>query len=103
MQGVTPALRTFNTVIIACNVCNQPLKALSVYEEMGKEGLEANSTTCNALISAYGKLGQLEEALSVYKDMVSRSLERSIITLSLIHIRRCRRITRFKTRALHDR
>lgn len=96
MQGVIPALRTFNTVIIACNVCNQPLKALSVYEEMGKEGLEANSTTCNALISAYGKLGQLEEALSVYKDMVSRSLERSIITYSSL-IDACEKAGRWET------
>ncbi len=49
-------LRTYNTLIIACNMCNQPREALSVYEMIG-EGFSANSTTYNALISAYGKLG----------------------------------------------
>jgi hypothetical protein len=29
VQGVTPALRTFNTLIIACNMCNQPREALA--------------------------------------------------------------------------
>lgn len=28
-QGVTPALRTFNTLIIACNMCNKPREALA--------------------------------------------------------------------------
>ncbi len=50
-------LRTYNTLIIACNMCNQPREALSVYNEMMNEGFSANSTTYNALISAYGKLG----------------------------------------------
>jgi hypothetical protein len=29
LQGVSPALRTFNTLVIACNVCNQPREALA--------------------------------------------------------------------------
>jgi len=30
MQGVEPEARTFNTIIIACNLCGQPLQALEV-------------------------------------------------------------------------
>ena len=29
-QGVEPEARTFNTIIIACNLCGQPLQALEV-------------------------------------------------------------------------
>ena len=54
-------LRTYNTLIIACNMCNQPREALAVYYKMLSDGFTANSTTYNALISAYGKIGQLEK------------------------------------------
>ena len=64
-QGVAPALRTYNTLIIACNMCNQPREALAVHQELLAEGCAPNSTTYNALISAYGKLGQLERVLEV--------------------------------------
>lgn len=30
MQGLKPEVRTFNTVIIAANMCNQPAEALKV-------------------------------------------------------------------------
>lgn len=30
MQGLRPEIRTYNTAIIACNMCNQPLEALKV-------------------------------------------------------------------------
>lgn len=30
MQGLKPEVRTFNTVIIAANMCNQPTEALKV-------------------------------------------------------------------------
>ena len=54
-------LRTYNTLVIACNMCNQPREALAVYGEMSSEGFTPNSTTYNALISAHGKLGQLDK------------------------------------------
>jgi len=62
---VAPALRTYNTLIIACNMCNQPREALSVYQELLTENFTPNSTTYNALISAYGKLGHLDKVLEV--------------------------------------
>lgn len=62
---MSPALRTYNTLIIACNTCNQPREALSIYQELLAESFTPNSTTCNALISAYGKLGQLDKVLEV--------------------------------------
>ena len=30
LQGAEPEARTFNTIIIACNLCGQPLQALEV-------------------------------------------------------------------------
>lgn len=62
---MVPALRTYNTLIIACNMCNQPREALTVYQELLAENFMPNSTTYNALISAYGKLGQLDKVLEV--------------------------------------
>lgn len=54
-------LRTYNTLIIACNMCNQPREAMAVYKRMLDEGYTPNATTYNALISAYGKAGQLDK------------------------------------------
>jgi pentatricopeptide repeat protein len=45
LQGVQPVLRTFNTLIIACNMCNQPREAVAVYRRMLEEGYSPNSTT----------------------------------------------------------
>ena len=61
-QGVEPVLRTYNTLIIACNMCGQPREAMAVYKRMLDEGYSPNATTYNALISAYGKAGQLDKA-----------------------------------------
>ena len=61
MQGVEPVLRTYNTLIIACNMCNQPREAMAVYKRMLDEGYTPNATTYNALISAHGKAGQLDK------------------------------------------
>lgn len=63
MQGVEPVLRTYNTLIIACNMCGQPREAMAVYKRMLDEGYSPNATTYNALISAYGKAGQLDKVL----------------------------------------
>ena len=82
LQGIHPVLRTFNTLIIACNMCSQPREALSVYQEMIAKGFTANSTTSNALISAFGKLGMLDKVLEVYQEMVCKGLDRSVITYS---------------------
>ncbi len=54
-------LRTYNTLIIACNMCGQPREAMAVYKRMLDEGYSPNATTYNALISAYGKAGQLDK------------------------------------------
>ena len=60
-QGVEPVLRTYNTLIIACNMCNQPREAMAVHKRMLDEGYTPNATTYNALISAHGKAGQLDK------------------------------------------
>ncbi len=64
-QGVEPVLRTYNTLIIACNMCNQPREAMTVHRRMLNEGYTPNATTYNALISAYGKAGQLDKVMEV--------------------------------------
>jgi pentatricopeptide repeat domain-containing protein 1 len=61
VQGVEPTLRTFNTLMIACNTCNEPDEALRVFETMVAPRFLPNETTFNALISVYGKLGQLNK------------------------------------------
>lgn len=58
-------LRTYNTLIIACNMCNQPREAMAVHRRMLDEGYTPNATTYNALISAYGKAGQLDKVMEV--------------------------------------
>jgi pentatricopeptide repeat protein len=63
VQGVEPVLRTYNTLIIACNMCGQPREAMAVYKRMLDEGYTPNATTYNALISAYGKAGQLDKVV----------------------------------------
>lgn len=60
-QGVRPALRTLNTLMIACNTCNEPEEALRVYETLVLPHFSPNETTFNALISVYGKLGNLHK------------------------------------------
>ena len=65
LQGVEPVLRTYNTLIIACNMCNQPREAMAVHRRMLNEGYTPNATTYNALISAYGKAGQLDKVMEV--------------------------------------
>ncbi len=56
-----------STLIIACNMCNQPREAMAVYRRMLEEGYSPNSTTYNALISAYGKAGQLDKVMEVFQ------------------------------------
>lgn len=56
-----PVLRTYNTLIIACNMCGQPREAMAVHRRMLDAGYNPNATTYNALISAYGKNGQLDK------------------------------------------
>ncbi len=65
LQGMEPVLRTYNTLIIACNMCNQPREAMAVYKRMLDEGYTPNATTYNALISAHGKAGQLDQVMEV--------------------------------------
>ena len=82
VQGVEAVLRTYNTLIISCNMCNQPREALAVYNRLLSEGFCPNATTYNALISAYGKAGQLDKVMEVFQEMVWKGCERSVITYS---------------------
>ena len=50
MQGIEPEVRTFNTVIIACNMSGQAAEALKVYERMLNVGAQPTATTYTALI-----------------------------------------------------
>ena len=43
-------MRTFNTVIIACNMSGQAAEALKVYERMLNVGAQPTATTYTALI-----------------------------------------------------
>ncbi len=49
-QGIEPEVRTFNTVIIACNMSGQAAEALKVYERMLNVGAQPTATTYTALI-----------------------------------------------------
>ena len=75
MQGVEPVLRTYNTLIIACNMCNQPREAMAVYKRMLDEGYTPNATTYNALISAHGKAGQLDKVICSFPIKHSRIMQ----------------------------
>ena len=52
-------MRTYNTIINACNRSGQPEAALQVYERMLADGMQPSATTYTALISAYGKAGKV--------------------------------------------
>lgn len=96
VQGVEPVLRTYNTCLIACNMCNQPREALAVYHRLLTDGFAPNSTTMNALISAYGKTAQLDKALDVYREMLRQNMERSVITYSSL-ISACEKAGQWET------
>lgn len=53
LQGVEPEARTFNTIIIACNLCGQPLQALEV------SGSHAATTNLEAPLPQDSQLGAL--------------------------------------------
>ena len=59
-QGIEPEVRTFNTVIIACNMSGQAAEALKVYERMLNAGAQPTATTYTALI----RCGVLQTNLS---------------------------------------
>ena len=59
MQGIKPEVRTYNTIINACNRSGQPEAAMQVYERMVADGMQPSATTYTALISAYGKAGKV--------------------------------------------
>ena len=54
-QGIDPEARTFNTVIIACNMSSQACEALRVYERMLAAGAQPTATTFTALIRCGGR------------------------------------------------
>ena len=59
VQGTKPEVRTYNTIINACNRSQQPEHALKVYDRMISDGTQPTATTYTALISAYGKTGKV--------------------------------------------
>jgi pentatricopeptide repeat domain-containing protein 1 len=63
-QGTKPEVRTYNTIISACNRSGQPESALAVYERMLADGAQPTATTYTALISAYGKTGKVSSSCS---------------------------------------
>ena len=62
-QGIKPEVRTYNTIINACNRSGQPEAAMQVYERMVADGMQPSATTYTALISAYGKAGKVQSTL----------------------------------------
>ena len=76
-------LRTYNTLIIACNMCGQPREAMAVYRRMLDAGYSPNATTYNALISAYGKNGQLDKAGTPAQTPVPQRQSLSSLNLHL--------------------
>jgi pentatricopeptide repeat protein len=66
VQGIQPEVRTYNTIITACNKSNKPEQGLKIYERMVAAGVKASATTYTALISAYGKQGMVEKAMDIF-------------------------------------
>jgi pentatricopeptide repeat protein len=75
-------VRTYNTIITACNKSSRPEEGLAIYERMVRAGVKPTATTYTALISAYGKQGKVEQAMGIFADMVARGCERNVITYS---------------------
>ena len=91
-----PVLRTYNTLMIACNICSQPREALRLYEAMRRdEGFSPNATTFNALITAHGKAGQLDRAMEAFREMRNKSCPRSVVTYSTL-ISACERVGQWR-------
>ena len=59
-------MRTYNTIITACNKSGQPDEGLQVYDRMVAAGVAPSATTYTALISAYGKQGRVDKAMEVF-------------------------------------
>ena len=86
-------MRTYNTLIIACNMCNQPREAMAVHRRMLHEGYTPNATTYNSLISAYGKAGQLDKVMEVTHAMLLCQATESVqnhdmlVVVEFLHMR----------------
>jgi pentatricopeptide repeat domain-containing protein 1 len=50
LQGIQAEVRTYNTVISACNKSGQPEHALQIYQRMLAAGVKPSATTYTALI-----------------------------------------------------
>lgn len=63
-------MRTYNTIITACNKSGKPEQGLKIYERMVAAGVKASATTYTALISAYGKQGMVEKAMEIFAGQI---------------------------------
>jgi pentatricopeptide repeat protein len=70
LQGIQPEVRTYNTIITACNKSGKPEEGLRIYERMVAAGVKASATTYTALISAYGKQGKVEKAMEIFAGVL---------------------------------
>mmetsp|Transcript_9987 Transcript_9987/g.31458 ORF Transcript_9987/g.31458 Transcript_9987/m.31458 type:complete len:560 (+) Transcript_9987:3-1682(+) len=85
-QGVVPNLMTYNFLIRAANMAQEPLEvALDLFQRLLDEGLQPTRFTYNALLMNCARLGCVAEAEEVFETMVS-SLEDPPDLLSHHHV-----------------
>jgi len=64
----------YNSLMDACVKFNEINKALSLFEEMTKKGIEPSAITYGILIKAYGKMNDLVKAFKVFETIKLKEL-----------------------------
>jgi len=69
LEGLSPDVVTYNTVINACAQQKQCQRALEYFHRMVTDGLAPNLGTYNTLLNAYSRTNNIEGAMSVLSKM----------------------------------
>ena len=85
--GVQPDSWSFNTLMSACERCNEAERALEVFSMMEREARRTHGYvrpclyTYNTLISGCGKAGMFLDVKRLYGDMLDRNIRGDVFTM----------------------
>ena len=69
IQGVSPAVDTFNTLMSAAVGADEGHLALDLHQRMLAAGLRPDGVTFTVMLQAHGRLGQVSEAVAAFESL----------------------------------
>lgn len=81
-QRKAESFRSYNKLLQEYSERNEVKKALDVWEEMKKKGVEYDSMSYGYIIQLYSKVGDSDKAIEFYDVMISKQLVPDRITLT---------------------